>query len=128
MAGMEAMRQRIKRWRSEHPAYTRMPEELWAGAVALARVNGAYSVARDLGVRYETLKRRVEQPLATPRVQEMRAGFVELDASEVFGKHEGAGTVVELSGADGTKLTVRLACGERLDMGALTGTFLRRGT
>jgi hypothetical protein len=128
MAGMEGMRQRIRRWRSEHAAYTRMPEDLWDGAVALARVDGAYAVARDFGVRYETLKRRVEESLAGGRAQGMTTGFVELDASEVFDEGGRAGTVVELSGADGTKLTVRLACGEKLDVAALTGTFLRRGT
>jgi hypothetical protein len=128
MALMEAMRQRIRRWRSEHAAYARMPEELWDAAVALARVNGAHAVARDLGVRYETLKRRVEESLAGGHAQGLTTDFVELDASEVFGRQEGAGTVVEFSWPDGAKVTMRLGRGEKLDVAALTGTFLRRGT
>jgi hypothetical protein len=126
MDQLESMRRWIKRWRRTQPAYARMPEELWEAAVALARVDGAYAVARDLGVNYATLKRRVE--CAAPgRAPSAGAGFVELDAAEVFGAREQTGTVVELAGADGTKLSVRLRGSEPLDVVALAGAFLRRG-
>jgi hypothetical protein len=126
MDGMETMRRRIARWRRTQPAYARMPDELWAAAVALARVDGAYAVARDLGVNYGALKRRVDRS-AAPRAERSAPRFVELNGAEVFGAREPADSVVELSGADGAKLTVRLRNGEPLDVVALAGAFLRRG-
>jgi hypothetical protein len=119
---MELGRRRILRWRHRQPAYARMPEELWQEAVALARVDGAYAVARDLGVSYATLKRRLHAAGAD-RVQGTEAGFVEIDAAELLGGSAPA-TVLELCG-DGTKLTVRMH--GPLDVVALADAFLRRG-
>ena len=52
--------QRLKRWREGHGSRTRLPEELWAEAVGLARQEGLYRTARSLGLDYGNLKRRVE--------------------------------------------------------------------
>ena len=126
MDHFKAMRRRIEDWRSTQPAYARMPEELWETAVALARVDGAYAVARDLGINYTTLKRRLESP-ATASAESGVRGFIELDAAQMLGTAALAGTVVELARADGTKLTVRLRDGETVDVVALAHAVLRRG-
>ena len=126
MDQFKAMRRRIEDWRSTQPAYARMPEELWETAVALARVDGAYAVARHLGLNYATLKRRLERSAAA-RAQSAARGFVELDAAQMFGTAASAGSVVDLARADGTKLTMRLREGEKLDVVALANAFLGRG-
>lgn len=114
------VRRRIRRWRELSPAYARMPEELWKAAVSLARGEGAYAISRELGVRYATLKRRLSESATGDGGR--TAQFVELDTSRVFG-----GTVVELERSDGTKLTVRLGGGERLDIAALASAFVVAG-
>ena len=47
---LAALRRRIERWRRTRRGFAWMPEELWADAVALARVEGAYAIARDLAL------------------------------------------------------------------------------
>jgi hypothetical protein len=104
-----------------------MPEELWDAAATVARDHGLWAVSRALRVNYESLRRRVErgERVGAARAVEA-AGFVELEAAQVVGGSAHEGTVVELTGADGAKLTIRIEGCTSLDMQALAEGFWRR--
>jgi hypothetical protein len=99
-----------------------MPAQLWAGAVALAKVKGTYRIARTLRVDYQALARRVAEAGGEgPRAG--NGGFVELSGADLLG----GTTVVEVLDADGARLTIRLGGGTALDAAAWVGAFRRQG-
>jgi len=125
-AGMKPVRKRIERWRKTREKRTAMPEELWDAAVALAMKHGAYSTAQGLTINYERLKARLDRQSPKKRraaKSGRSAGFVELDGTRLAGA---SGAVVELSRADGTKLTIRMPAGEVLDVAGLATVFWSR--
>lgn len=82
-----------------------MPEELWRAAVALAREHGLYATSRDLRIRYESLRARLD---AMPERGTERAARAFVDLGSAVGATQDNRTVVELVGASGAKLTIRL--------------------
>lgn len=126
-AELEQVREQVEQWRQTRTTKTRIPEEIWAALVPLAREYGAYGVARRLGINYQALKKRVGassdkgkwvQPATT-------AGFVEI--GPVFsGGPAASGSVVEIVGAAGNRLTVRLGSPSGLDVAALIREFWSR--
>lgn len=116
-----------------------MSEELWSAAVSLVGdEHTLYRVARDLGVDYTTLKLRVMEsdtraltaglPRADIEAVEVPrpAQFVEVDPTDLFGRVGQGVTVVELTGADGAKMTMRVPAGVAVDVLGLASTFCRR--
>lgn len=102
---IEQIRREIEHWRKTRLGRTAMPAELWDAAVALAREHGVYATARDLRIGYDGLKSRLE---ATPKPRatgDSPSAFVELGRVAPM---SASGSVVELVGASGTKLTIRL--------------------
>jgi hypothetical protein len=97
-----------------------MPAGLWAAAVSLAREHGVARVARALGVDYGALKRRVSASDA-----DGGAGFVALDPAVLMARSDPA-AVVEYIAADGSKLVMRGAADDRLDIERLVAAFWRR--
>ena len=92
----------------------------------LAREVGVHRVKCALGLNYESLKRRVgrvgERGIGS--VTTKAPGFVELSGAQVLGPASGA--VVEISDADGGRLTVQLGTGSELDVAGLIEAFRRR--
>jgi hypothetical protein len=121
------LRTRIDAWRRERRRRGPMPEELWTDAVALAREQTVYGASRTLGVDYGTLKGRVAEAQGhdAQRQQAAHVGFVELVPPLPAVPAMTGGTVIELSAADGARLTVRLPAGEGLDVAALVRAFQR---
>ncbi len=101
---IERVSQKIEEWRRTRLRRTRMPDELWHAAVAVARKHGVYATARDLRISYDGLKSRLAAA-AKPRNRQAQPTFVELGPAVAFGA---TGSVVELVGASGAKLTIRL--------------------
>ena len=125
-ARVESVRRRIEHWRETRAKRTHMPQTLWDAAVSLAQQHGLWVISQELRVNYENLKdrlvrssRRTAEPAAAP-------AFVELDAAPLIGPVGRAGAVVELTGADGARLTIRLGERDDLDLGALADGFWRR--
>ncbi|MFQ5515851.1 MAG: hypothetical protein ACE5IL_17440 [Myxococcota bacterium] len=104
-----------------------MPEPLWDAAVALARSEGLYLVARDLRLNYESLKARVAARTARPSARGTRVppGFVELPPAVAVSAPPLAGPVLELVDRAGAKLTIRLPAGQEVEIERLTARFLR---
>lgn len=96
-----------------------MPEDLWRASVDLAREHGVWCVSRALRVRYDTLRRRLEESSVEP--ERTVHGFVELRSAGPIAAPEQASTI-ELSRADGTRLTIRLA-GNEIDPRSLIDHF-----
>ena len=126
--GVEQVRGRIEHWRRTRRKRTAMPEELWDEVVPLARVQGVSRIARALGVSYESLKKRVQGFRTRGKGSEQGLdGFVELSMAELACSPGSAGAEVELSGADGAKMIVRLRAGEGVDVLGLAEAFWGRG-
>jgi hypothetical protein len=53
---IERVRRRIEQWRRKRAKRTRMPEELWAAAAALAREHGLYAAAHGLRCTFALLQ------------------------------------------------------------------------
>ena len=102
-----------------------MPERLWGEASLLARELGVHRVKCALGLNYESLKRRVGRVGDRGSTGVEAAGFVELSGAQLLGSASGA--VVEVSDADGGRLTVQLGTGSELDVAGLVEAFRRRG-
>lgn len=126
-ARVEAVRRRIERWRQMREKRTRMPEDLWDSAVAVARRHGLWAVSRALRVNYECLKGRCgrAEGVSGEGKAAGEAGFVEF-GGHLIGGHDGTRTLVELTSADGSKLTVRLGGPESVDVMALADAFWSR--
>jgi hypothetical protein len=75
---IEGVRRRLERWRRRraHPRAP-IPTRIWADAVALARQQGLYQIARALPIHYGGLKQHLEAADGTVGIG-ARAGFVEL--------------------------------------------------
>jgi hypothetical protein len=117
---VKELRNRITQWRRTRARRTRMPSELWAGAVALARIEGTYPIARRLRVDYQALARRVAEAGGE---RTGNGNFIEIRGADLLG----GATVVEVAEADGARLMIRLGGGSGLDVAALVGAFRRRG-
>lgn len=60
-AALSTARRQLDRWRSRRPTKrTRLPEDLWQNAVALAREYGLNKTASALGLKYDSLKKRLQ--------------------------------------------------------------------
>ena len=124
------LRARSEAWRSSPSAGARMAPELWSDAVELARHCGTYATAGALGVPYGSLLRHVTAARGERAGGGARDGapsgaaFVEVSGAALLSS---AGTVVEWSGADGTRLTIRLAAGHEIDVAGLLLGLQARG-
>lgn len=128
-ARVKAVRTRIERWRRTRKKRSRMPDDLWKAAVALARVHGVHPIAQALTVNFETLRRRTAESEKTK--QGGRAGsasFIQLDAGQFMASPDPTATVVELADGDGGKLTIRFPESRHVDLLGLVKGFWSRGS
>jgi hypothetical protein len=70
--------QRLERWRSEHPARSRLPESIWSAAAEMAKRHGLHRTTKTLRLDYTGLKRRMP---ALAQASGSPPHFVELLAS-----------------------------------------------
>jgi hypothetical protein len=102
---LRTARRQLDRWRSQHRPHTRLPEELWRKATALARRHGLNKTASALGLKYDSLKKRVETRGVDPsRAEETSCEFVEFLAGPMDARS--CECTIELD--DGSGTTVRI--------------------
>ena len=119
---------RIERWRRQRPKRSAMPAELWDAAVSLARAHGVYPIARALRIDYGALKKRIGRlPKTGGKGGRGLGELIEFTPVPLLGSGEPVAVVVELCGRDGTKLVVRLAEFEALDLSSLAEAYWKRG-
>lgn len=125
--GLAELRRRLARWRKMHGGRgRRLPEDVWESAVRLARGRDPDTVARALRLNPESLLRRLA--LAGDGEAGSRRGpaaFVEL--APVAEAAVSGGCRVELSGADGSRVSIHIADPRSVDLVALAGGLLRAG-
>ena len=136
---LSELRDQIFAWRNTRTRRTRMPEELWSRAVALASEHGVWRVAKFVRVRFDTLKTRAESATETRPgapchdARPGRSGFVEMAmppaaaaltplvdsrtsrtlGAPIAAKHS---TIIELSAANGARLVIGLDKADALDV------------
>jgi hypothetical protein len=104
---VKRLQDRIEQWRRTRERRTAIPPVLWTEAVALAKAEGAYPVARALRINFEGLKRRMaEAAVVTPA---SNPAFVELPMAPLLEEPPTASAVVEMHDGNGTRVVVRLA-------------------
>ena len=85
--GIHELRSRFERWRQTRQGRARIPDELWAAAVTLARRGGVNSTATALHLDAGKLKKRMLASRAPARKRTPPA-FVELVAAGADGLPE----------------------------------------
>jgi hypothetical protein len=119
---IDPLRQQIERWRRTRTKRSPMPEQLWRGAMGLAREYGVYAAAQALRLSYSSLRTRTEAVGVLPRKADKRSRsqttFVELAVTPPAAGAAPSGPIVEVTGPQGQRLTVRLRDGE-LDVAEL---------
>jgi hypothetical protein len=113
-AEIEEARQQFENWRRERKRGERIPANLWATAVELAKQHGVWPTAKALRLDYSRLKRRVRGE----EEDEKSDAFVELIP-------QGAmlySCTVEMEDGRGARMRVELK-GAAADVTALSRTF-----
>jgi len=104
---LHAARRQLDRWRSQHRPHTRLPEELWRKATALARRHGLNRTATALGLKYDSLKKRVETRGVEPsKAKETPCEFVEFLAGPMDARS--CECTIELDDGSGTTVRIRV--------------------
>jgi hypothetical protein len=112
---LEDTKERFEEWRSNRKGKARIPAELWAAAVEVARKEGINRTARELHVAWDDLKRR----MATTAEVRRRPGspvFVELVPSQTQQVPE---CTLEVEGRQG-KLRIQLKGASASDLATLS--------
>ena len=106
--GLEDLRKRLGRWRSEHRKGTRIPASFWQEATVLARQYGLSRVSNALGLNYSDLRNRLqpqddsqpdERTSSTPGFVELKLGALPAASCCVrLERGKGGGVTMTLSG------------------------------
>jgi len=113
------LRRQIQEWRRTRIGPGPIPDEIWAGAVALAKEYGVCPIARALPVDYTALRKRVE---ARQEGRLMRPTFMEFPAP--LTAVAAAATTIEVSARDGAKMLIHLEAGHSMDAAGIVAAFL----
>ena len=104
-------RHQLDLWRSQQPnKRTRLPKEFWQRAVALAREPGLNKTARALNVKYDSLKKHLDQAdVAASISSKLKPEFIELLPGTVTPDGVAKPQVeCTIEWADGPNATVRM--------------------
>ena len=112
---LEEAKGRFEEWRSNRIGKARIPTELWAAAVEVARKEGINRTARELHVAWDDLKRRMATTEEVPR-QPAPPAFVELVAPQTQSVPE---CTLEVEGRRG-KLRIQLKGASVSDLASLS--------
>ena len=96
-----------------------MPDEIWAGAVALAKEYGVCPIAHALPVDYTALRKRVERPVGGGLV---KPTFLQLPAT--MEAVAASATTIEISARDGSRMLIHLEAGHSMDAAGIVAAFL----
>jgi hypothetical protein len=102
---LSKVRGQFDQWRSRHRKHTRLPEELWRQAAAVAREHGLNKTARALGLDYYSLKKRLDETTAEQAIRaKAEPEFIEL----VPGMMPSGTVECTIEWVDGGSSTVRM--------------------
>lgn len=121
---LQLLAQRLKAWRATRAAGQRIPQELWKAAAELAGVHGLSRTATALRLSYYDLQRRLLNVGRPRRRRAPAARFIELAAPALPAGLGESGTL-EVIGASGARLTLRLPNARPKDLLPMVHLFLR---
>ena len=120
---LERVRAQLDLWRRTPGRGRGIPEEIWEGAVGLARAQGIYRVSRLLRLNYQSLQRRLAaRGGRTPPKAAKPPIFLDLGTGRLNAE---SGCVVELAAPDGARMTVRLSASIAESLAALAAALWR---
>lgn len=120
-ASLDELRRHLEGWRARcRGPNGRIPEALWAAAVARARRDGVERIADALRLNGDALRRRVAAAAPPPAALRATPAFVELGLAAPAAQCQ-----VEVEAPDGAKLSLRLT-GAPPDLPGLLAAFLGR--
>jgi len=113
------LRRQVQEWRRTRTGPGPMPDEIWAGAVALAKEYGVCPIARALPVDYTALRKRLEAQAGGGVV---KPTFLELPAT--LTAVTATATTIEISARDGSRMLIHLEAGHSMDAAGIVAAFL----
>jgi len=118
-----ALRRRVQRWRRGASGRgSRIPEEIWAEAVAVARSAGLWATAQALRFNYSNLKRRTLAAGERPRARKQAVEFVALPMPPLA---NGLKVLIDLVGRDGEQMRIEVSGGSAAEVVTLTEALWR---
>jgi len=112
---LRTARRQLDHWRSRHRPHTRLPEELWRKAAVLARKHGLNKTARALGLKYYSLKKRIEAKASgVSKAEEIPCEFVELLPSPMTASS--VECMIELQDESGTMVRIHVKGARMADL------------
>jgi hypothetical protein len=119
---LRTARRQLDRWRRQHRPRTRLPEELWRKAVTLARQHGLNRTADALGLKYYSLKKRIEAPVVgVSKAQETPCEFVEFLPSPIAASS--LACTIELDDGSGTTVRMHVRGIRMADLASFASAF-----
>jgi hypothetical protein len=92
---LSTARRQFDQWRSQHRKHTRLPQELWRQATALAHEHGLNKTSRVLGLKYYSLKKHLdEMTCKEPVTAKAEPDFIELAAHGQSRVHQGSSLII----------------------------------
>lgn len=76
---LTALQRQVAAWRRTRRGRSRLPDDLWAAAAALAGAEGVSWVARALHLDYDRLKRRCQERVGNATKPDRPPTFVEVE-------------------------------------------------
>jgi hypothetical protein len=117
---LKQLRQQLDAWRRSQTQRSPIPAPVWEAAATLARTHGVSRVAQTLRLDFYRLRQRsIQAPAASG------PGFVEIPWTSLTAPAATGPCTVELSDAQGGKMSVQLA-GDSPVLVALAEAFWRR--
>jgi hypothetical protein len=120
---LSTARRQFDHWRSQQPnKRSRLPQELWQQAVALAKEHGLNKTARALNVKYYSLKKHLDE-MTTEEVIPAKAkpDFIELLPGVMTpGSTE---CIIEWSDGVGSTLRMHIKGTNLSELASLAGVF-----
>ena len=122
------VRTEIETWRQVRKKRSPMPARLWEAAASLAESHGVYQISRALRLSYESLKNRVKSASQGDAVSRSEvSGFVELGGVGLIHPGSGPSVEMEMSKADGSRLSIRFSGVPNVDISSMVESFWGRG-
>jgi hypothetical protein len=121
-ARLSALRDRIEGWRRQRDGKrARIPEELWAAAVDVARVEGVHPTSKALRLDYYDLKGRVDRMEHVAETE--TPTFIELEPDAVRGCSRKA--IVEIQGPRRDRMRIEVSGASTVELAALARALWR---
>lgn len=118
-----ALRRRVEGWRKNGGGRgSRIPEDMWAEAVAVSRSAGLHATARVLRFNYRNLKKRALGARKGPLLRKQAMEFVALPMLPLA---NGLKVLIDLAAADGERMRIELSGGSAAEMGTLAHALWR---